>query len=101
MQPGEDKAGWFRSVMYPTNKQMLRNMAERNGAPQEVLDKLEQFDEQRTFRGYSDVMSALGYEDYIGVGEERPDYVGEGHEAFKESEGHKPSTERRTGPKAA
>ncbi len=100
MQPGEDKAGWFRSIMYPTNRQMIRNMAERNGAPQDILEKIDKFDDQKTFRGYSDIMYELGFEGYVPVSEERPDYVGKGHEAFELSKDKQASPDRRTGPKA-
>ncbi|MDF3983245.1 DUF2795 domain-containing protein [Luteibacter sp. PPL201] len=50
---------YLEGVSYPTDKTGLRDAAERNDAPDEILDLIEELDD-RQYGGPQDVMKAYG-----------------------------------------
>ncbi len=50
---------YLKGVNYPAKKQDLVNQAKQNGAPQEIVQELQQFPNQE-FAGPQEVMKAYG-----------------------------------------
>lgn len=50
---------YLKGMNYPAKKQDLVNQAKKNGAPEEVMQELQQFPNQE-FSGPQDVMKAYG-----------------------------------------
>lgn len=50
---------YLHGIDYPASKQHLLEQAKRNGAPDEVIDTLQRFDEKE-FGGPQDVMKSYG-----------------------------------------
>lgn len=53
---------WFGGITYPAGKDAIREAVKANGAPQDILAKVEKLDERKVYRAPQDVFYELELE---------------------------------------